>query len=154
MALFTKEENGGDLTHRQSMQSTQSSAHTVIGSTVHVDGKLSCDESVTINGTFKGTLDTKQDLTVGNGASVEADIVAENIIIAGTINGNIRAKQTIDLKETAVIKGDITAESIAIAPGASINGMMTTGASAAAAQASSNSSAKSGEEDSSEEDAD
>lgn len=126
MALFSKEENGS-LSVDEQVSSTEKRNHTVIGSTVHVEGKLSCDESITIHGTLKGTLTTKEELFIGAQAKVEADVSGKNIVISGTLNGNINASETVQLKSTAKVEGDITAGSIAIDAGATLKGTIATG---------------------------
>ena len=75
-----------------------------------------------INGSFEGTLETKGNLTVGENASVKAQIVGENIIIAGRVNGDITATLRLVLLPTAVFHGEIKTPKLNIVEGAIFQG--------------------------------
>ena len=75
-----------------------------------------------INGKFEGNLDIKGNLTVGENAHVEADIVGENIIICGRVNGNVIASRNLSLSQTAHLTGNIRTPSLNIATGAILQG--------------------------------
>ena len=75
-----------------------------------------------INGDFEGKLDTKGILTIGDNASVRADINGEEIIVAGKITGNINATKELKVLSAAHIVGDITAPVLAVESGAVIQG--------------------------------
>jgi excisionase family DNA binding protein len=75
-----------------------------------------------INGNFTGRLDVKGTLTIGNSASVEANIHGENIVIAGRVKGNIIAKKMLVLLPTAVLNGDISTPKLNIVEGAVFQG--------------------------------
>ncbi|MFC1621709.1 polymer-forming cytoskeletal protein, partial [Candidatus Omnitrophota bacterium] len=75
-----------------------------------------------INGDFEGKLDTKGILTVGDNASVRADIHGEEVVVAGKLTGNISATKELKLLSTAHVVGDITTPVLAVEPGAVIQG--------------------------------
>lgn len=75
-----------------------------------------------INGNFKGNLEIKGTLTVGNAAFVEAHISGENIIIAGKVRGDIVAKRMLVLMPTAVLTGNISTPKLNIVEGAIFQG--------------------------------
>ncbi|MCF7887125.1 MAG: polymer-forming cytoskeletal protein [Candidatus Omnitrophica bacterium] len=74
-----------------------------------------------INGEFDGNLTTKGSLTVGETASVKAQIKGENVIISGKVNGTIKA-DNVKLFSTAEVYGDIQAAKISIEEGAIFDG--------------------------------
>ncbi len=78
-----------------------------------------------INGNFEGKLDTRGSLSIGENATVHADITGDRIIIAGEINGNINASESVSLVAPAQIQGDITTPVLSISEGAVINGSIT-----------------------------
>ncbi|MCF7872640.1 MAG: polymer-forming cytoskeletal protein [Candidatus Omnitrophica bacterium] len=74
-----------------------------------------------INGEFDGNLTTKGSLTVGETASVKAQIKGENVIISGKVNGTIKA-DNVKLFSTAEVYGDIQAAKVSIEEGAIFDG--------------------------------
>ncbi|MBU1863923.1 MAG: polymer-forming cytoskeletal protein [Candidatus Omnitrophica bacterium] len=77
-----------------------------------------------INGSFEGRLDTKGSLSVGENATVKADITGDHIIVAGRVMGNIIASQSLSLVAPAKVQGDIKTPLLTIAEGAIINGII------------------------------
>lgn len=75
-----------------------------------------------INGRFEGNLDTKGNLTIGENAHVQANIVGEDIIIAGKVFGNVVASNSISLTRTAHLVGDIRTPKLNIDDGAIFQG--------------------------------
>ena len=75
-----------------------------------------------INGRFEGNLDTKGNLTIGQNASVFANIVGDNIIIGGRIKGKVIAKERLTLLPTAIVEGEIYPVKLNIAEGAIFEG--------------------------------
>jgi cytoskeletal protein CcmA (bactofilin family) len=97
-------------------------ANTVIGSTIVIDGEISGDEDLVIQGTVKGKIALKESLIVANSGVVEADIETQNVEIAGQVTGNIAASDRVELKSDCRVVGDIKAPRILIADGASFKG--------------------------------
>lgn len=95
---------------------------TIIGPSVKVEGNFRGDGNVMIDGEVKGSIKTKRDVKVGEGANVKANIECINAIISGNVDGNIKTKEKLELNSTAVINGDITAKTLQINAGAKING--------------------------------
>ena len=95
---------------------------TIIGPSVKVEGNFAGEGNVIVEGILKGTLKTKQNLKVGSGAKISANIQAQNAIIAGEVKGNIKVGEKIELKSTAKIFGDIDCKTLAIENGALFQG--------------------------------
>ena len=86
-------------------------------------GELSSEEDLRFDGTLKGHLYIDgATLTIGETATVDADIRATQVIVQGTVHGSIAAGNRIELTATARVKGSLTAEHVVIADGASFNG--------------------------------
>jgi len=70
-----------------------------------MEGKIVFKDPVNlrINGSFRGTLNTKGSLTIGEDAEINADITGENIIVAGKVNGNIIATRELNIISPAKI---------------------------------------------------
>jgi cytoskeletal protein CcmA (bactofilin family) len=96
---------------------------THIGKSVVFDGELTSDEDLRFEGTLKGHIHIREaTLTIGESASVEADIRARQVVVHGRVQGSISAGDRIELAATATVNGSLTAERVVIADGARFNG--------------------------------
>ena len=97
-------------------------ANTVIGSSIVIDGEITGDEDLVIQGTVKGRIQLKESLFVEESGSVEADIETQNVEVSGQVVGNITATDKVELKTQCRVTGDIKAPRILIADGATFKG--------------------------------
>ncbi len=97
-------------------------AHTVIGSSIVIDGEISGDEDLVIQGTVKGKISLKESLYVESSGVIEADIETANVEVSGQVTGNIAASDKVELKTDCKVVGDIRAPRILIADGAAFKG--------------------------------
>ena len=96
---------------------------THIGTSVVFDGELTSDDDLRIDGRLKGHLHVREGtLTIGETATVEADIRAARVIVHGTVQGSIAASERIELGPTANVTGSLTAERVVMTEGARFNG--------------------------------
>ena len=94
-----------------------------VGKALLIQGKVTSSENLTIDGRVEGTIELgDHSLTIGAGASVEADLVAQSIVISGAVAGNVQASVRVDLLSTASVNGDIAAPIILMADGATVTG--------------------------------
>ena len=94
-----------------------------IGKALLVQGRIVSNENLTIDGTVEGTIELgDHSLTIGAGASIKADLVAQTIIISGDVTGNVKADVKVDLRATGSVNGDISAPLLLMADGAVITG--------------------------------
>jgi len=100
----------------------ETQAETIVGPSVKVEGELSSEGNVRIDGQVVGNVQTSQNLAVGEQAVISANVKALNAVIAGKIKGNITVDEALEITETGQIEGDITAKIISIAPGAIFRG--------------------------------
>lgn len=75
-----------------------------------------------INGTFEGSLDTKGNLTIGENASIKANVKGEVITVAGTVYGDIEATKSMKLVPPCKVIGNISAPILSIGEGAIFEG--------------------------------
>ena len=97
-------------------------AHTVIGSSIVVDGEITGDEDLVILGTVKGRISLRENITVEPSGVVEASVETATIIVNGSVTGDIQASERAELKTDCRMVGDIRAPRILIADGASFKG--------------------------------
>lgn len=100
----------------------ETQAETIVGPSVKVEGELSSEGNVRIDGQVAGNVQTSQNLAVGEQAVISANIKALNAVIAGKIKGNITVEEALEITETGQVEGDITAKIISISPGAIFQG--------------------------------
>ena len=96
---------------------------THIGKSVVFDGELTSDEDLRFDGTMKGHIHLRDAaLTIGETASVKADIRAKQVVVLGSVEGSIAAGERIELTASAQVTGSLTAERVVIADGARFSG--------------------------------
>ena len=106
----------------EKVPSPRSGAHTVIGSSIVIDGEISGDEDLVIQGTVKGRISLRESLYVEGSGVIEADIESATIEVAGQVTGNIVATEKVELKADSKVVGDIRSPRILIADGAVFRG--------------------------------
>ena len=81
-----------------------------------------------IDGQVEGTIDLgDHELTIGETASVVADLSAKAVIISGKVKGNVLGMGRVELKKTASVEGDVTSPKFMMEDGAAISGKIDTG---------------------------
>jgi cytoskeletal protein CcmA (bactofilin family) len=94
-----------------------------IGTALTVQGKVISTQDLTIDGRVEGTIELgNHGLTIGTGAEIKADLVAQTITISGAVTGNVTASSIVDLRATGSVDGDIVAPRLIMADGAVIRG--------------------------------
>lgn len=100
---------------------------TEIGASTIIRGELTAKEDIVVSGRVEGTIQSEgHRVTVNNGASVEADVLAHEIAVSGHVAGALSAKQRIALSTTANVEGELSAPAITIADGATFHGSVET----------------------------
>jgi cytoskeletal protein CcmA (bactofilin family) len=99
-----------------------------IGRALRVEGRIVSEENLTIDGQIEGTIEVgNHTLTIGDGATVTADLTAKSMTVSGTVKGNLTATERIDLQASASVEGDITAPQLLMADGALVRGKVDVG---------------------------
>lgn len=104
-------------------------AHLAQGS--RVEGKLSFEGSVRIDGQIEGEISAQDTVTIGEGAELTAQIVANTVVVQGRITGDISARKRVELKAPATVVGNITTPSLVIHDGVVFEGHCSMGSAAA-----------------------
>ena len=89
---------------------------------IRVNGTLSCDGDLIIDGQLEGQLSVKGKLTITELGNVSADTKAANLMVAGKLNGKIKADKSVLIKSSASVVGPIETNSIVIEDGADYSG--------------------------------
>ena len=93
-----------------------------VDSRTKINGKLSFEGPVQIDGQIEGEIVAGDDLVIGQGALVTAKIKAASVIVAGTVSGEITATQRIEIRPSAKISGNLAAPRIVMHEGAVFEG--------------------------------
>jgi|YelNatPaOPRAMG01_1025707.scaffolds.fasta_scaffold09398_8 cytoskeletal protein CcmA (bactofilin family) len=96
--------------------------HTIIGKESSFEGKLIFDGVVRIDGSFKGNIQSKGKLLIGETASLEAEIETGSLILSGEVKGNITAYDRVEIKSKGRFTGNIKTVVLVIEEGAIFNG--------------------------------
>jgi cytoskeletal protein CcmA (bactofilin family) len=101
----------------------------LVSRAVVVEGEISGDENLHVDGRVKGIIRLTGDLFVGASGAVEAEIDARNIIIQGTVTGKVLARRQFEVQPSGRFNGECTAASYEIREGAVFEGISKMGSS-------------------------
>lgn len=102
---------------------------TLLGKGSRVEGKLTFDGSVRVDGEVDGEIDAQESVLIGETAVVSAQIRANTIIIKGEVSGDITARKRVELRAPAKLIGNISTPSLVIQEGVVFEGHCSMGIS-------------------------
>lgn len=95
----------------------------IIGNSIRIQGEVTGDEDLTIQGYVDGSVKLDQHaVTVGPDGEVHADIVARVITVDGQVDGDLTAEEQIVVRSSARVEGDISAPRVVLEDGAHFRG--------------------------------
>ena len=83
-----------------------------IGTGMSIVGKIECNGPAQVFGRIEGEL-RASDLLVGDGATIDGSVIAQNVTVCGRIKGTIRAVR-VKLQNGGAVEGDIFHRSLSI----------------------------------------
>lgn len=95
--------------------------NTIIGRNTVFEGTMKVDNSVRIDGVFKGELSCSGSLTISQSGETHAQLEGKEIYINGVVRGSIRADK-VRLDSQAHFIGDIHTKALSVAEGAVLHG--------------------------------
>ena len=111
---------------KQTPQSNQphsgSQSPTIVGKTMKIVGDIVSEEALYIDGALEGTLELRNQLTIGPNSQVVANVKATEVVVFGSVRGNVEAVNRISLRAGASMIGDIKTAGIIIDDGAYFKG--------------------------------
>ena len=93
-----------------------------IGKGMVVEGRLTFEGAARIDGKFKGEISSSGALHIGEGATIEADIIVDTVVITGEIKGKIEASSRVELRAPGKMLGDIKTPNLIIGEGVVFDG--------------------------------
>ncbi len=97
-------------------------ALSLIGANTSVEGKLTTEGSIRIDGKLVGDVIAKSNVAVGLTGTVEGSITGKNIALAGHVKGHVTAVEKLLLESKSVMRGDIRAVKLVVDEGATFDG--------------------------------
>jgi cytoskeletal protein CcmA (bactofilin family) len=95
---------------------------TTLGKETSFNGVLRFKESLKIDGTFEGEIESPGFLYIENGATVTANIKVGSIVVGGVVRGNIEATERLEMLTTGKVFGNIRTAKLNIADGVVFEG--------------------------------
>lgn len=99
----------------------------LIGAGTSIEGDITTNGDMRIDGFLQGTINVKGKLVVGATGVVEGEIICQNADVSGTIKGKIGVAELLSLKSSSKLSGDIITNKISIEPGAAFSGSCSMG---------------------------
>ena len=79
------------------------------------------NEIVRLDGTFRGEINSKDTLIVGESADVQAEVNVGVLVMSGRFKGNIKATQRVELRAPAQVEGNIETPVLVVEEGVLLN---------------------------------
>ena len=95
---------------------------TVLGEDIKFRGKLEFDQRLRVNGQFKGTINSGDDLSIGSRARVEADVQTGVLVLEGELTGNVVATRKVSLRKNCQLRGDVKSPDLEVESGSRFTG--------------------------------
>ena len=99
------------------MKNTENnSAINMVGSGTTITGDIVSKGDIRVDGVLKGSINTEGKVVLGQGGTIEGDVICINADISGTIHAKITVSQLLSLKSSANLSGDIITNKLSIEP--------------------------------------
>lgn len=85
-------------------------------------GELEFEDTMRIDGRFEGKIHSKNELIVGETATIEGEIHVGRIAISGTVHGKVKADQKIEIHRSGKVYSDLETPTLIIEEGAIFQG--------------------------------
>jgi cytoskeletal protein CcmA (bactofilin family) len=92
-----------------------------------LEGRLTYDGSVHVDGRAEGELHVTGNIDVASGASVKATLEGASVMLKGQVEGAVTARDKLTLGKNAKLSGDIVVRRLQIEDGATLNGHVRMG---------------------------
>lgn len=99
-----------------------SASDTLIGQGTRAEGTLSCQASLRIEGEYRGDIDCKEDVIVGESGVVRSNISAKDVTISGKVYGDITTTGRLTIMSSGELHGSATAASLIVQDGGILSG--------------------------------
>jgi len=102
-----------------------------LGAGSRIEGKLTFEGSVRIDGEINGEISAKETVIIGESAVITAQIQANTVVIHGRVQGDVTARKRVELRAPARLIGNLNTPSVVMNEGIIFEGHCTMGTSEA-----------------------
>lgn len=95
---------------------------TIISAGVLIEGKITSNGNIRVDGTINGNVSAEGNITVGENGEVNGEITGEVVAVGGKVMGSVTAKDKLTLETKSYLKGDIVTKILVIDAGAIFDG--------------------------------
>lgn len=94
----------------------------VFGVGTEVDGNITANGDIRVDGLIKGNLTTSSKCILGAQGKITGNITAKNCDISGLVLGDLMVSEVLLLKNTAEVRGNIRTDKFVVESGGKFNG--------------------------------
>jgi cytoskeletal protein CcmA (bactofilin family) len=102
---------------------TRSREAAVIGPSIQINGDLSGEEDLIIQGKVTGTIQLKEkSLTIGTQGQIDANVLAKSVIVEGEVKGDLYGSEKVAIHKTGNVHGNIVSPKVSLEEGCRFKG--------------------------------
>ncbi|MOA04715.1 Polymer-forming cytoskeletal [compost metagenome] len=101
----------------------QATTDTLIGQGTLGEGKMICEAGLRIEGEYRGDIECKGDVVIGEVGIARSNISARDVTVAGQVIGDIVTSGKLVITSTGKLFGNISAHTLVIQEGGRLNGI-------------------------------
>ena len=120
--MLGSKKNAAPAIQNSTNNKASASDATIISPNSKFEGTLNSTGILRIDGEFRGDINIKGNVIIGEDGIVIANINADKVTIAGKVEGNICCSGSLELVQSGKLTGDIDAKSIRVDEGAIFDG--------------------------------
>lgn len=95
---------------------------TLIDTDTRIEGSIYCSTPLKVDGTINGSVNATSEVVVGQNATINGDIFANDMVISGVVNGDVMSNETVSLTDSAKVNGNITTTGLVVDSGCKFEG--------------------------------
>jgi cytoskeletal protein CcmA (bactofilin family) len=107
------------------MREKEQPKESVLGASTVFKGKMKFEGSLTIKGRYDGSIESKGNILVQEGAMVKASLKAKSLELLGQLYGDVKLADKLEIGPEASLIGNAEAKSISLEQGAVFRGQIT-----------------------------
>lgn len=126
MAMFNRAESPKERTGTPARALSGDAAISIIGPGMRIDGDITTDGTVRIEGAVHGSVRAGKAVVLGKEGEITGDVHTQDAVIGGRVVGTIVAESRLELQNTCAIEGEIRAraEHLQLDEGARFSGQV------------------------------
>jgi cytoskeletal protein CcmA (bactofilin family) len=92
-------------------------------------GSVVVEDSIRIDGGFKGEIDSKGTIQIAEGGAVDAKTEAAFVVVSGSFTGEVTCLERLELQSKSKLQGEVLTKALSVQEGAIVDGTirMSTG---------------------------